>query len=1002
MAATIAGLTPANYEKYRQAIFKSEAGRQGYLTPPNSIGFLGGYGFGAQALETVGYLKKGSYAAAVSPSDPYGNSAMQNPANWTGVGGVRSVQDFLKDSRSQDEAFKRLTIGNARTLSTLKPKGYSSPLLTDDTSQEVRAGYLGASHLAGAGGVISDPSMSRQDLNGTKARDYYNRMSAAVSGSTTTPPENPASASGSGGGSTTTPPSAGSSGAAQENPVDRGGAISDGSVSGFATSVTLDSGSNGGDDEKISLPIPNPLHEFVSFNSLFTLSSLSADGINYPENGYRKGIVGNIILSTGGRFANSRVSTAYKTYDNPSGKYDYFVDNVEIFSQIATLANTKGTNVVQLNFDVIEPYSMGQFLQSCQIAAANNKHQDYSQAPYLFTIEFQGYTETGESRSVATKYFPIRLVSINMSVTGAGCRYKVIAQAWNDVAMNDNYNILKSDFAISGATVVEMLQSGDASLERSVNFRLLELSKQDKAKEPYIPDEIAIIFPDVVKELNQAPKDNSEEDKGSTSEVKQGTAGGGSISTKVNLTRNKSNIFVQNEADVSPLGKAKFNFTQAQGGLDPKKEDAPKDATPLSNKAFPRNVYKVDPTKREFIFKKGTSIINAITEVMLMSEYCTDTIKGKPDAKGFYNWFRIESQCYLTTPNKQNINVGIHPKLLVYRVIPYKVHQSLFVLPNTTSKGYKELEAEAVKRYDYIYTGKNLDVLDFKLDMNNNYATPILSHGIGAAAGEALMSRLGQSGAGQDSIRPYIQTIGGPGSQGGGDTATGIALGVSKTDRPKNSDGAGDADSYATLVARQFQSRIWYSDTEKAIADLVIMGDPYYLADSGIGNFTNTNSTSRLNLTATNSMDYQSGEVDIIFNFRTPIDLNSSGTLSFDQDVKDQLEIPFSGLFKVVIVKSNFVKGKFTQTLSLMRRPNQNPPGLEALSSAVPAQDSLSEGEEIVSSSGQSGSDQRDSAAVNPSLEETKTAIYTNNFEDGEDVAWSSNPNSGEDDTYFA
>jgi hypothetical protein len=531
---------------------------------------------------------------------------------------------------------------------------------------------------------------------------------------------------------------------------------------------------------------------------------------------------------------------------------------------------------------------------------------------------------------------------------------------------------------------------------------LLELSKQDKDKEPYIPDEIAIVFPDVVKELNQTPKDNSDEDKGATSEIKQGTAGGGSVATKVNLTRNKGNIFVQNEADVSALGKAKFNFTQAQGGLDPKKEDAPKDSSPLSNKAFPRNVYKVDPTKREFIFKKGTSIINAITEVMLMSEYCTDAIKGKPDAKGFYNWFRIESQCYLTTPNKQNINVGIHPKLLVYRVIPYKVHQSLFVLPNTTAKGYKELEAEAVKKYDYIYTGKNLDVLDFKLDMNNNYATPLLAHGVGAAAGEALMARLGQSSAGQDSIRPYIQSISGPGSQGGGDIATGMAIGVSKTDRPKNSDGAGDADTYATIVAKQFQSRIWYSDTEKAIADLVIMGDPYYLADSGVGNYTNTNSTNRLNLTATNAMDYQSGEVDIIFNFRTPIDLNSGGKLSFDQDVKDQLEIPFSGLFKVVVVKSNFVKGKFTQTLSLMRRPNQNPPGLPALTSAVSVEDSLSDGEEIVGSTpGKSGSDRADASSVNPNLEESKYVVYTNNFEDGEDIAWSPLPNSGEDDTYF-
>jgi hypothetical protein len=977
MASNIAGLTPDNYEKYRQSIFKAESGPSGYLTPANKFGYVGGYQMGAQALETVGYLKPGAYARE-------GNAALNNPANWQGVGGTRNVQDFLNNSASQDEAFKRLTIRNSKTLETVASK--SGYVLTSDTPQEVRAGMLGASHLVGAGAVIANPTLSDKDANGTTAKQWYGVAANGVSGATTTPPP------------TGTGP--GTTGAGQqETVVDRGGAISDAAVSNFSMSETLTFG--GGDtDEFISLPIPNPLHQFVSFNSLFTLSCLSPDAVNYPENSYRKGIVGSIILSSGGRFSDSRVGTAFKTYDNPSGKFDYFIDNVEINSQIQPLANTKGTNVVALTFDITEPYSMGQFLQSCQIAAATNGHTDYTQAPYLLTLEFKGYDDTNQSTTVAIKYFPIRLVSVNMSVTAAGCKYRVVSQAWNDVAMNDNYNILKADFAISGETVVEMLQNGDRSLEHHVNYRLQELSKQDRSKEPYIPDEIAIVFPDVIKEVAEAPRDAEEVDNGSTQEpqkIKQGTSGGGSVATKINVTRNKGNIFVQDDADVSELGKAKFNFTQAQGGLDPKNEDAPENATPLSNKLFPRNVYKVNPTQREFIFKKGTSIINAITEVMLMSEYCTDAIKGNPDDKGFFSWFRIESQCYLTTPNKQNTNIGIHPKLLVYRVIPYKVHQSLFVLPNTTAKGYADLEDEAVKRYEYIYTGQNLDVLDFKLDMNNNYATPLLAQGIGAAAGEALLSRLGQSGAGQDSIRPYVRPIDGPGDEGGGDTATGTALGVSKTSSPKNSDGAGDADTYATKVARQFQSRIWYSDTEKAIADLVIMGDPYFLADSGIGNYTNTNSTARLNLTATNAMDYQSSEVDIIFNFRTPVDLNSNGSLDFPENVKNQLEIPFSGLFKVTNVKSNFIKGKFTQTLSLMRRPNQNPPGLRSFAEEE-ASNSLGDWNDTDLPK----NDKADSAQVNPNSSNSKVIVTSINFEDGVNVGWNKDPDAGENDTYEA
>jgi hypothetical protein len=71
-------------------------------------------------------------------------------------------------------------------------------------------------------------------------------------------------------------------------------------------------------------------------------------------------------------------------------------------------------------------------------------------------------------------------------------------------------------------------------------------------------------------------------------------------------------------------------------------------------------------------------------------------------------------------------------------------------------------------------------------------------------------------------------------------------------------------------------------------------------------------------------MDYQSSEVDILFNFRTPVDLNPNGTLTFAGDIKTELEVPFSGLYQVIMVKSHFIRGKFTQSLQLMRRPNQN------------------------------------------------------------------------------
>ena len=71
------------------------------------------------------------------------------------------------------------------------------------------------------------------------------------------------------------------------------------------------------------------------------------------------------------------------------------------------------------------------------------------------------------------------------------------------------------------------------------------------------------------------------------------------------------------------------------------------------------------------------------------------------------------------------------------------------------------------------------------------------------------------------------------------------------------------------------------------------------------------------------AMDYQSGEVDIIINFRVPVDnAGPNGLYQFPPKEVGILQA-FSGLFQVLTLENNFSKGKFTQTLNLVRRRNQ-------------------------------------------------------------------------------
>jgi hypothetical protein len=74
-------------------------------------------------------------------------------------------------------------------------------------------------------------------------------------------------------------------------------------------------------------------------------------------------------------------------------------------------------------------------------------------------------------------------------------------------------------------------------------------------------------------------------------------------------------------------------------------------------------------------------------------------------------------------------------------------------------------------------------------------------------------------------------------------------------------------------------------------------------------------------LTENNSLRTDYGEIYVSLTFRTPVDVDESiGLMNFG--AKYQTSV-FSGLYRVLTVESEFKGGQFTQTLDLIRIPNQ-------------------------------------------------------------------------------
>jgi len=910
MAETVVpviGLTASQWNTYKAELFKKESSNRWNVIGGDANAYIGGYQAGAQALETAGYLKKGA-----SVNNAF---AWKNDQNWRKPNGdpitpgINNYRDFLNSPQAQDDALLKYTQTNARTLSNFG-------IINNDIPSSQRAGELAAAHLIGATGR-NEKGIDGVDARGTKARTYYNDIGKAVGGGQVNPPT-PINAAGTKATAAKTASGQGGSSASDGSTSRSSSPVSNSSnsISNVVKPTIARSGTSGGEDSTPFL-LPNPLEQFQSYNYLFTFSSLTANDVNTPTNSYLQGKLGRIIFSSAGRYSENRERTAYRNPDNPSGKYDFFIDNVVMQHLVVPSMDIGSTNLLTINFEVIEPYSVGQFLQSCQLAAFANGHYSYIDSPFLLTLEFRGYIDDAAvTIENTTRFIPVRFRSVTVAMTESGTRYQVSVIAWGDQSFDDEYNKLKQDTVVSGKTVVEMLQTGENSLQKIVNNNLKTIANLNKEK-AYTPDEILIVFPNLEEESAPPAEDSP-----------------GAVTSSVNSSDPIESIVAistlrssgQPASEVNEIGKSNYNFTAASGGDIPKMPDAPEVIKNYLNGKHSRNSFNNDNKQREFTFRKGSTIINAITEALLMSDYCEKLWKGITDEAGRYNWFRIESQVFMLTPNDNNKDVGNFPKLLIYRIVPYKVHMSKFQSPNITPKGYDELANEVVKEYNYIYTGKNIDVLDFKLNLNVNFASNTLADGLGAFSASPLLTKLGKSGAAFDeestAFIPDPQKA--AAGEGGGDQGLGISRQRSTPSRWKTSDGAGLADNYRTLVARVFQDRMLNSEAEKTSATMTILGDPYYISSSGIGNFSNSNAASRNNVTSLGSLDYQKGEVDILFNFLTPVDLSSSGRLLFEKDSDTILKVPFSGLYFIRLVTSTFSKGKFTQELEIVRRPNQN------------------------------------------------------------------------------
>ena len=343
-----------------------------------------------------------------------------------------------------------------------------------------------------------------------------------------------------------------------------------------------------------------------------------------------------------------------------------------------------------------------------------------------------------------------------------------------------------------------------------------------------------------------------------------------------------------------------------------KKGDAPyaKEGQTYDEKTNTWTSNSPDTSLGSLQFKQGSDIITCINQVILQSDYARQALKKEQITdEGMLPQWRVDTELYQIPSEENYAKTGSKPRLVVYRVVPYLVHAGKFMPPNTPAPGLDNLKKQAIKEYNYIYTGKNLDVLDFDITINNIFYTKFSA--TNNSKSQDVKEQASNSNVdGADVETPPLE--GQKPKSGSVGTKTLPVGTMTSSDRQ----GGGGAETVETRVARQFFEAVTES-ADVVELDLKIIGDPYYLGDSGLGNYSSANTTGLMNMTDTGAIDYQTSECHIIVNFRTPIDINqSTGMYDFGDS---KILMNYSGLFKVREINTTFAGGKFLQSLHLIR-----------------------------------------------------------------------------------
>ena len=672
----------------------------------------------------------------------------------------------------------------------------------------------------------------------------------------------------------------------------------------------------------------NVLNNYRSVTYNFTLAALDIQHVNDSDGFDKKNWEKFIVLSSKGKGAEygispgndisanvaaaktarvtaspANVSSAQQSVDyynitpsiisgfnkNSPGRFDMFLDNVIIESTMAYNNKTNASLVNRISFDVYEPYSINGFIEALHVAAIAAGHINYVGGCFVLKMEFQGYPDNVDLPNPVTipnaeRYFAFAFSTVEMTLTETGTKYRCTGVSYSERVTGKGIT-LAQPLTVAGLTVGEILTNMCSEL----TTRNKNDAKKINSQVDDITDEYEIKFQ--LFDGNSGFKD----------------AAATALQAATNPIKSQIADAKLSSADGNQLGNAVIKMADP-GELKEK-------IYGISNNPLLTTSGKKIPT---MTIANDTNLIDTISNCIRDSSYLQDKLKNcsdNIDKNGFFDYFMVKTEVINLGLSKiqnravQKIIFVVHNTKIHYTKIPDLQN---YVSDNLT------LDATCLRAYNYIYTGQNIDILNFKLDFNNLFFEAIPARG-----GESdYVASKTQSAVSQNTQQDLVRDVQAP-APIDQQLKSVIALAPVRVNPSFTSvvpaSGVGGTLEYNRYfaMARAMHETVVNAKSNMLTGELTIVGDPFYLVSRGIGSYNPAINSPGTTKTGECMPNYS--QVHILLNFQNAYDINSlekGGSMEFRG-------VDFNGVYQVLLTKNEFRDGKFVQKLEIVRVPGQ-------------------------------------------------------------------------------